>query len=85
MPESMIEFHDVTKRYPNGHEALRNVSLRIESAVGRAEPRANDRLSVARSRLQRPHLGRLPQLDYPEPFSLTHWSDTGAIASGGWS
>jgi cell division transport system ATP-binding protein len=29
----MIEFHDVTKRYPNGHEALRNVSLRIESGA----------------------------------------------------
>lgn len=29
----MIEFHDVTKRYPNGHEALRGVSLRIESGA----------------------------------------------------
>jgi cell division transport system ATP-binding protein len=29
----MIEFHDVTKRYPNGHEALRNVSLRVESGA----------------------------------------------------
>ena len=29
----MIEFHGVTKRYPNGHEALRNVSLRIESGA----------------------------------------------------
>jgi len=29
----MIEFHDVTKRYPNGYEALRNVSLRIESGA----------------------------------------------------
>jgi len=29
----MIEFHDVTKRYPNGHEALRNVSLRIENGA----------------------------------------------------
>ena len=29
----MIEFHDVTKRYPNGHEALRNVSLRIEEGA----------------------------------------------------
>ncbi|MCK5365417.1 MAG: ATP-binding cassette domain-containing protein, partial [Gammaproteobacteria bacterium] len=29
----MIEFHDVTKRYPNGHEALRDVSLRIESGA----------------------------------------------------
>jgi cell division transport system ATP-binding protein len=29
----MIQFHDVTKRYPNGHEALRNVSLRVESGA----------------------------------------------------
>ncbi|MDX1433353.1 MAG: cell division ATP-binding protein FtsE [Gammaproteobacteria bacterium] len=29
----MIEFHDVTKRYPNGHEALRGVSLRVESGA----------------------------------------------------
>jgi len=29
----MIEFHDVTKRYANGHEALRNVSLRVESGA----------------------------------------------------
>ena len=29
----MIEFHGVTKRYPNGHDALRNVSLRIESGA----------------------------------------------------
>jgi len=29
----MIEFHEVTKRYPNGHEALRNISLRIESGA----------------------------------------------------
>ena len=29
----MIEFHDVTKRYPNGHEALRGISLRIESGA----------------------------------------------------
>jgi len=29
----MIEFHDVTKRYPNGHEALRNINLRVESGA----------------------------------------------------
>ena len=29
----MIEFHGVTKRYPNGHEALRNISLRIEAGA----------------------------------------------------
>jgi len=29
----MIEFHDVSKRYPNGHEALRGISLRIESGA----------------------------------------------------
>jgi cell division transport system ATP-binding protein len=29
----MIEFHDVTKRYPNGYEALRNVNLRVESGA----------------------------------------------------
>ena len=29
----MIEFHEVTKRYPNGHEALRNINLRIEAGA----------------------------------------------------
>ncbi|MDX1433081.1 MAG: cell division ATP-binding protein FtsE [Gammaproteobacteria bacterium] len=29
----MIEFHGVSKRYPNGHEALRNVSLRVEAGA----------------------------------------------------
>ena len=29
----MIEFHDVNKRYPNGHEALINVSLQVDAGA----------------------------------------------------
>ena len=29
----MIELHNVTKRYPNGHEAVRNVSLHVEAGA----------------------------------------------------